>query len=417
MNKRGSALVNVLAVIVVLMIVGVSLMQIVSADTVTARRDQDGAFALQMAEGGIDFGIDLLNLGPTKVLGENMNWPGYGMSTTPFVVDLGGGDTVEVSVEQYPSLDGTPRFIVTSTATKNSSTRKLQAVVAQFHGDGQMFPYSLFVAGNPTPVEPQPEWDLILNMTIEGSVLIGANRVRVDNGTKFLGSVHFRSDYVWIHSNTEFDARSPNIATHDPHTEVFVAVSNQNQANRHWTRHLHSKIDATPFPNIPIVEYATKPEFYVWNQSVVNFADLKEFNYFPGDVTLWLEKDKLPIPNKVVIACNGTVNFDAASNFQFNSPRLTYVIIMAEKDIIGVEKLANKGSDKKDKEINLYMYAKGSIITGQNIVMSSVMAQVVSFHNNPGIIKAPDPRVFDSFPQYMRDHWKVSGFRIERWTN
>jgi hypothetical protein len=88
---------------------------------------------------------------------------------------------------------------------------------------------------------------------------------------------------------------------------------------------------------------------------------------------------------------------------------------MAEGDINGVERISNKASNKP--KVDLYLYSKGSIITEQNIYVSSIMAQWISAHNQNYTVQAPDPRVFDGLPDELREAWGISGFRITKWEN
>ena len=267
-NQRGSAMLNVIAVVVMLLILGLGLMQVVNADATIARRDSDVACAFQMAEGGIDFGMEVLVAGPAAVLGEGFtSWPKIGVDEAiPFLIELEEGE-VTVTVEE---VEG-DKFLITSRAVRGSTARTIEAEVVYFE-TGDPFPYSLFIGSQGNSTE---EYDLVLeNLTILGSVYITASKVYIRN-VKFMGDVHFDSDEVTITKNTTFNFYRPDPkATKEERTRIFPPDGT------HWSNLIVTEAKGEQMPDISIVEYGGMEEFEQWDPLVteVRLSQLEALN-------------------------------------------------------------------------------------------------------------------------------------------
>lgn len=399
LNQRGSALLNVLAVVAMLLILGFGLMQAVNSDFLLAIRDADVTHAIQMAEGGIDYGLELLVAGPDEVLGE-LNWPEVG-SGVPFLIEVEEGE-VEVIIEE---IVPEKQFLITSRSVRENALRQIKAYVTHYGDVANPFSYSLFVGGQGD--DPAAEYDLVLkNLTIHGSVYIASNRVLLDD-VKFNGDVHFASSYVYV-KKAELNVLQAK-ATRE---ESTVIAGNINAS--HWAKKMEVVSDIQEMPNVAISELKNIDGFYTWTATAVNFSELKRLNYFPNDVTIVFQDGQNPTEVKMVVACNGSITFQCA-NGQYHPDQKRSLIVMAEGDILGVERISNKANNKP--KVDLYLYSKESIITEQNIYVSSIMAQWISVHNQNYSIQAPNPAIFDDLPDELRDAWGISGYRITWWEN
>lgn len=411
-NQRGSALINVMAVVAMLLIVGFALMQAINSDALLSVRDADVTHSMQMAEGGIDFGIEMLMAGPEQALGVGLQWPPVGAGT-PFVINVEEGQ-VEVTIEE---IEADKRYLVTSKAFREAAIRVLQAEITQYT-TGDPFPYSLYVGGQVS--DPTAEYDLVLdNLAFNGSVYLAANRVYIGPNVDFEGDVHFAGSSVYICKQASFDLTRAK-ATREPSTVITTDATSES----HWTRFIDPVSSLYTMPDIPISEYATSSDFRNWgNCGTILYSGLEQYNYFEGDIDIQLQKGEHPDFTKMVIVCGkdadgngGSVNFSNydGSSFQYQPAQDTVVIIMADASITGVEKITTKGNGPI---VNFYLYAKESITTEQNVYLSSVIAQVVTFHNQKNVIQAPDPRVFDELPPMVKEDWGIKGFSVTKWTN
>lgn len=399
LNQRGSALLNVLAVVAMLLILGFGLMQAVNSDFLLAIRDADVTHAIQMAEGGIDYGLEMLVAGPEEVLGQ-LNWPEVG-SGVPFLIEVEEGE-VGVTIEE---IVPEKQFLITSRSVRENAARQIKAYITHYGDIANPFSYSLFVGGQGG--DPAAEWDLILkNLTIHGSVYIASDRVKLEN-VKFNGDVHFASSYVWV------EKAELNVLQATATREEYTVIEGKINAS-HWASQMEVVSDIQAMPDVAIPELTNIDGFYSWTATTVNFSELKRLNYFPGDVTIVFQDGQNPTEVKMVVACNGSVTFQCA-NGQYHPDQRRTLIVMAEGDISGVERISNKASNQP--KVDLYLYSKGSIITEQNIYVSSIMAQWISVHNQNYTVHAPNPAIFDDLPDALREAWGISGFKITWWEN
>lgn len=399
-NQRGSALLNVLAVVATLLILGFGLMQAINSDAILAIRDADVTHAIQMAEGGVDYGLEMLISGPEEALGE-LNWPGEG-SGQPFFIEVEEGD-VEVTVEEIvPEKE----FLITSRSQCEKAVRQIKAWVTHYGDIANPFSYSLFVGGGEEE-DPEAEWDLVLkNLTIHGSVYIASKRVLIDD-VKFNGDVHFASNYVYVAKGelNQLQAKATR--------EEFTVVEEKHNNPNHWANKMEVVSDIQDIPDVNIDELQSVPGFTKWTSDTVYFSQLDRLNYFDGDVTIKFNNNH-PTEVKMVVACTGNVTFFNDQG-QYNPDINRTLIVMAEEDVIGVERISTKATNKP--KVDLYLYSKGSIHTEQNIYPSSIMAEWISVHNQNYTVQAPNPAVFDDLPDELRKAWDISGYRITRWEN
>lgn len=385
---------NVLAVVAMLLIVGFSLMQVVNADFLLSIRDADVTHAIQMAEGGIDFGLEMLIAGAEEVLGEGLSWPPVG-DGVPFCIEVEEGD-VEVTIEE---IVPEKQFLITSRSYRENAIRQIKAYVTHYGDMANPFSYSLFVGG-------QGDTPLVLkNLTIHGSVYIAADEVVIEHVT-FNGDVHFASRKVTVSTNSQLNMLQAK-ATCEDYTEVVVGSTS------HWAYLMERVSDIQEIPNVAIDNFRTLGGFFPWDVSTVYFSQLKRLNFFDGDVTIVFNKNH-PSETKIVVASTGTVTFQSDQG-QYQTDINRTLIVMAEADIRNVEKISVKATNKP--KVDLYLYSKGSIETEQNIYPSSIMAQWISVHNQNYTVNAPNPAVFDDLPDELRQAWGISGFKITKWEN
>lgn len=394
LNQRGSALLNVMAVVAMLLILGFGLMQAINSDAILAVRDADVTHAIQMAEGGIDYGIEMLIAGPDDVLGE-LNWPVVG-SGTPFVIEVEEGE-VEVLIEEI--VPG-KQFLITSKSYRKNAVRQIKAYVTHYGDAANPFAYSLFIGG-----AGSEELEL-KNLTIHGSVYIAAEEVVISNVT-FNGDVHFASKNVIISGNSKLNMLQAK-ATREEHTVVTV----QGGSAGHWANFMEVVADEQTLPDVNISGFLALEGFHDWKVDEVPYTELKRLNFFDRDVTIVFENNH-PIPDKMVVACTGSVTFRSDQG-QYQTDINRTLIVMAEENIYDVDKISVKAGKPK---VDLYLYSKGVIETAQNIYPSSIMAEWIGSHPQNYSISAPNPAIFEDLPDEIRQAWGSSGYRITRWEN
>lgn len=395
MDQRGSALLNVLAVVAMLLILGFGLMQAVNSDFVLAIRDADVTHAIQMAEGGIDYGLEMLIAGSDDTIGEP-NWPGEGESS-PFIIEVDEGE-VEVFIEEIvPEKE----YLITSRSYRENATRQIKAYVTRYGDVGVGFTHSLFIGGE--GLDPGAEVEL-KNLVIHGDVYIAIPKVYL-SGVTFNGNVHFASQEVHFSGNNQLSIQAKATAEHD--TNVYGVNAS------HWASNMQRVPNRQELPDVEISDLKAIADEDFSGETSVSFSQLKRVNYFDRDVTINFVKNTYPSEVKMVVACEGSVTFNAPSDYQVDMDRI--LIVMAGVDISGVEKITKK-ADKKPK-LDLYLYAKRFILTEQNIYPSSLMAQSIGTHSQKYEIKAPNPAVFDDLPIEVRNVWRVSGYKITKWEN
>ncbi|MTI94922.1 MAG: hypothetical protein FH749_05450 [Firmicutes bacterium] len=380
MNTRGSALVNVLIVVAVLSIVGMAAYQVVRADSTFAITNRDGTQAFHYAEGGIDYGMHLLRIG------EELN--------QPHVLDMQDGQ-VEVLVE--PGL-GENEFIITSKGTKGSATRTVRATLLFVEGP---FEYSLFVGG-----EGEEKQEL-KNFRISGPVHIASDHIEID-GIYFEQDAHFDSNYVKISNDTQKSDTA--IITREEHTEI------EPPNHHHWSNtEIYTKNYQVEFPQVDLELFSEYDNYEIWPQETdrIRFIDLKQNNYFTEDITIEVRRQDGILPwETIVIVGRGNVYFDVQNQYENYYCNL---IVMADGDIDGVEKVSN--TDDEYESINMYLYAKGTVTTGQNMNLRSIMAQVVTInHNQQQLIREPQP---EKLPPEIAQAWisAFGGVQIIHWEN
>ena len=396
LNQRGSALLNVMAAVAMLLILGFGLMQAINSDSVLAVRNSDVTHAIQMAEGGIDYGLELLIAGSEEILGE-LNWPGIGDGEL-FLIEVDEGD-VEVTIEEIvPEKE----FVITSRSYRKNAIRQIKVYVTHYGDINAPFSHSLFIGGE----DSDPDDEVTLqNLTIHGSVYIAAKNVKLINVT-FNGDVHFASEQVTFQGNCSLNIQAK--ATAEAYTDVLGVNTN------HWASNMERVSDLQQIPDVAISDFQSMAGFEDWGVSSVPFHHLKRLNYFDQDVTIvFNDNHGFPSEAKMVVAGSGSVTFEAQGNYQVDMNRT--LIVMAEGDIIDVGKISNKANNKP--KVDLYLYSKGSIQTDQNIYPSSIMAQMIGTHSQNYVINAPDPAVFDDLPDEIRNTWGASGYRITKWEN
>lgn len=394
LDQRGSALLNVLAVVAMLLILGFGLMQAINSDAILAVRDADVTHAIQMAEGGIDYGLEMLIAGPADVLGE-LNWPDLG-SGTPFIIEVEEGE-VEVTIEE---LEPEKRFLITSRSYRKNAVRQIKAYVTHYGDVANPFSYSLFIGGTGS------ETVQLKNLTIHGSVYIAAESVQIDNVT-FNGDVHFASKNATISGNSKLNILQAK-ATREAHTEVTVTGGSSN----HWANLMEVVSDEQSLPDVNIAGFQTMAGFKDWGVNQVYYSQLDKLNFFSGDVTIIFNKNH-PSQTKMVVASSGSVTFRSDQG-QYETDINRTLIVMAEDNIYDVDKISVKAGKPK---VDLYLYSKGNIETGQNIYPCSIMAEWIGSHPQNYSIAAPNPAVFDDLPEEIRQAWGSSGYRITRWEN
>lgn len=393
LDKQGSVLVNVLAVIIVLTIVGLMVMQLVAADVYLARANYNGANAFQLAEGGIHFGLDRLEADAELQLGITKN----------FILEIDGSTVqVEVNNEGLPAR----HYRITSTASTRTATRLIRAIAVHTNW-GDAFPYALFVGGL------DPEEELYLkNVTIEGPVYIAAKKVTLEGVTFTKGAnIHFNSDSVDIKNNCKLEEKAnepPVIITCDPRT--VLKLPNQN----HWSHtRITRELKEIDFPELNIAGLREVDYFHKWDPAIsqISAAHLKTYNYFAGDIEI-LVHNNLPDLSEITIASEGSVKFSVHSQM---THREMVMVVLAEGNILDVDKLTPGANPGNSGYVDLYLYAKGYIKTNQNLTYSSVMSQYIftSVMQNQ-TINQPDP---ERLPQIIRDTWDIGFFSIVRWEN
>lgn len=396
LNQRGSALLNVMATVAMLLILGFGLMQAVNADSLLAIRNADVTHAIQMAEGGIDYGLEMLIAGSQGVLGE-ANWPGLG-SSVPLLITVEEGN-VEVTIEEIvPEKD----YVITSTSFRGNASRQIKVYVTHYGDISAPFSHSLFVGGQGSDILQ------LKNLTIHGSVYIAAKNVEIDH-VKFNGDLHFASETVKISGNSQL-----NMLQAKASREAYTVVTVQGGGSNHWANNMEVVSNIQQIPDIDISTFAGVEGFTTRSVSSILFSQLDRLNYFEGDVTIVFNKDEYPTEVKMVVASIGSVTFEC-SDGQYLPDIARTLVVMAGGDILGVDKISNKATNKP--KVDLYLYSKGSIYTEKNIYVSSIMAQMISTHSQNYTIQAPNPAVFDDLPDEIRSAWGVSGYRITKWEN
>lgn len=309
MNKRGSILINVLIITSVLMIIGLMALRVVAADMKFARSDHDRAVALQIAEGGLDHGIELILQAQeddivtgTHVVAENI--------------------TIEIQDK------GNNRYLIVSTGVHRNSSRTVNLLV--YHRP--IFGHSLYVGSADAPLE-------LKNVYFEGPVQICSKEVIFGPNVTFQAGVHFEhSDVVITGSSTPpFALGFGAEVTYGP-TEVVPS--------------LHIELLADVGQN-------HEPGINDINSTYVDFNNLKVYNYYDvptlqvdwgGTVTAPPGEERL-----VVIINTGNVAF--IGNSSIPETLGVRLIIISGGDIYGV----TSAEQLQSIHVPLYLFAQGSI--------------------------------------------------------
>ena len=357
MNKRGSALANVLMVVTVLMILGTVALRFVAADASFSRLDYNRSSALQLAEGGVDYGMLLIttHTGELSVAGEYSPQEGI----TVEVFDLGNN-----------------YYRIVSTAVVNNSTRSVE-VELSYNPMESPFSYSLFIG-------EELIGDL-RNVTFVSPVFIAACAVEFGPNVVFQEGVHFECPTVQITGTYELGLGAE--VTYGPTgyslPEVDITALGQNATND------------DPITNNP-------------GSTDVAFENLTGFNYYSGNVEIsWQGNVSSPAAaadGYVVIVAEGNVRLSGNSNIDYDP--VDALIIIAGGDVTGAH-----GDDIQNVQLPLYIYSQGNVLVRNNLTnVHSVMGQGVSMGSGTQEVSLhPDdiPGLQDAWPSVLKiTNWK-----------
>ncbi|HCX79359.1 MAG TPA: hypothetical protein DG577_08090, partial [Firmicutes bacterium] len=354
MDKRGSALLNVLIVTAVLMILGALLLQVVAADVKLSRKDYNRADALQLAEGGIDYAIErIAAAGTTGLLGIHT-----------FDLENVSVELENITDPNYIGFLGYQEYRVTSTAVQDNSTRTIEVKISHNPFSGP-FEYSVYVGGkNSTnltvdlknesaierPVVICTENLELKNVIFNETVIINSRTAVLGPDVQFNNGVYFVDCTVTSLNNTGYTVLPAD-------SEFYVGLD-----------YLQNFV----YPKVDISYFADNPQFTTWEKGVlspwqdtgeIQMVNLSSRNYFPDTVVIkWDTNSNFPSPlddNTLVIVSEGDIRMDGVGNIDHESYSL---ILIAGGDVIGPNY-----DVVKNIQVPLYIYAGKDIKCGNNL--------------------------------------------------
>ena len=357
MNRRGSALVSVLIVVSVLMILGTVAIRFVAADANFSLLDYNRSRALQVAEGGVDYGMMLITNQDGELSVEGVYSPQEGVTVEVF--DLG---------DNY--------YRIVSTAVVNNSTRSVE-VELSYNPMESPFSYSLFIGDE--------QLEVLRNVTFVAPVFIGACAVEFGSQVVFEAGVHFECPDVQITGTYELgpDAEVTYGPTGYSLPEVDITALGQNATND------------DPITNNP-------------DSTEVVFESLTGFNYYSGDVEItWQGSPSSPAAatdGYVVIVAEGNVRLSGNSNIDYDP--VDALIIIAGGDVTGAH-----GDDIQNVQLPLYILSQGTVLVRNNLTnVQSVMGKGVSMGSGTQEVSFSTeevPGLEDAWPSVLKiTNWK-----------
>ncbi len=372
MNKRGSALVNVLVVVTVLMILGMAAMRFVAADANFSRMDYNRSEALQVAEGGIDYAMEKIG---TLGEGESLNG------------EFHPSDGLVVEITDW----GNGTYTIKSTATEKNSTRTIEVEVSRLPATNP-FDYSLFIGSSETTGH-------IRNVTFHNPVYIASRVLDFGPGVVFAGGVHFEHEE---HELEFTGSHTYTIATGAPEATFGESGMGLPDIDVYSLKPYADNLDTSNTNNN-------------LNSTQVEWEHLKTFNFFSGDVDItWGGNASSPAAateGYIVIVADGDVRFIGNSNLDYTP--FDAVIVFANGSASGALKKDKEAEPIDNVQLPLWIYAKETVVSRNNLNnLHSLVGDVVTIGegNQPieaGEIPVGVPGLDDLWPSKLRiTNWK-----------
>lgn len=423
MNNKGGALITVLIISAVLLILGLIAMQVVMADSSSALRDRSRSVSMQMAEGGLDFGLELIrdNLSDLMLLdGTTYNLSDY-------------GEDITVEINRHSDTI----YVVTSTATAGDMSRTVKAYVEVQSTPSQDIVYSIFTGllGNGT----------VNNVTFEEPVYYGS-QITVNTGSVFKKDAIFANSdaNMWnsftgatfwgnalinprcgvsssvFHKDVHFAMENKWLEINSNNTFLGNATREQNTIGGGITSSLpvaHQTADPVNFPDVNLQAYASNPEYHNWGSQtyIDDVTKLKEKNFFPNGAYIVFDGPASDLDwDTITIVSLKSVSFRI---YSWDEQQPTAFVILTDA-IGGGEGIEGDGiaSSTLHESFQLYVYVKNgagnlkgemglrSLITGRSGSLSNMTV------HSPGPVNMPEEFLL---------LWPVTsrGFKIIRWEN